>query len=202
MLVSVLCSCELHFSRLTQPCLYSLGDEVARMATSPSLTFSPTTFLAIWGAILSTIGLAWNFYRDVHDRAKVKVSASLKKFMTGADGRAFAVQHNLPVQGPASDVVLLFSFTNIGRRPVMLTTLGGKWHKSRNGKKGFVVITRDLPKMLAEGHYHLEYTNDMDAVGQNVKRLSVWDSTGKEWKLPSGELRKLKRETQDLQADC
>jgi len=170
------------------------------LQNAPLSSFDLTKFLAIWGAVLSTFGLGWNFYRDFHDRAKLRVTASLKRFAKGADGRDFAVKHDLPIQGATNEIFLVVSMTNIGRRPVMIKSWGGKWRVPVKGKRGFTVVNRNLPKMLTEGQYHLEYTNDLTAVGENVKTLYVWDSSGKEWKLPRRELTKLKEEASLISA--
>jgi hypothetical protein len=42
---------------------------------------------------------------------------------------------------------LVYSITNIGRKQVMVTHIGGEFKKGR----GFVVIPRSLPKMLQPG---------------------------------------------------
>ena len=38
---------------------------------------------------------------------------------------------------------------------------GGRWREPVNGKKTFVVVGIDLPKMLKEGEFHSEYTNEV-----------------------------------------
>jgi hypothetical protein len=162
--------------------------------------FDVTTFLAIWGAILSTFAVGWNFYRDLLDRPKLRVSGGLKRFAKGTDGRDFAVKHNLPVAGASEQVFLLLTAVNVGRRPVMIKGWGGKWRSRVDGKKRFVIIGRDLPKMLKEGEDHSEYTNELRTVSENVKSLYFWDSSGREWKLPKSELEKLKHEASDIQA--
>jgi hypothetical protein len=158
-----------------------------------------TKFLALYGAILSSIGFGWNLYRDSHDRAKLEVSASIRRFVTAADGRAFAIAQKLSVEGASNQAYIVISVTNVGRRPVMIKGWGGRWCNPINGKRMFTIIGRDLPKMLSEGEYHLEYTDDFKVTGKNVKDLYVWDSSGKEWKLPKGEFKRLKQEVRTIQ---
>jgi hypothetical protein len=51
-----------------------------------------------------------------------------------------------------------------------------------NGKGGFVVSARFLPKMLEEQEAHDEFTNlDAQFINDNVKRLYIWDAAGGEW---------------------
>ena len=45
----------------------------------PSPDSGLTQFLAVWGAILSSITFGWSLYRDLRDRAKIKVSAELRR---------------------------------------------------------------------------------------------------------------------------
>ena len=52
---------------------------------------SLTTFLAIYAAILSSIWLGWNLYRELYDRACVKISISLMRIATGEP-----MESNLP----------------------------------------------------------------------------------------------------------
>jgi hypothetical protein len=40
---------------------------------------SLTTGLAIYAAIVSSVLLGWNLYREFHDRARVKISVSLMR---------------------------------------------------------------------------------------------------------------------------
>ena len=82
----------------------------------------------------------------------------------------------------------------------MIRGWGGKWHSPVNNKKAFAVVGRDLPKMLKEGEYHLEYTNELRVISENSKSLCVWDSSGREWTLPKAQLKALKQEARTLQA--
>ncbi len=40
---------------------------------------SLTEILAAYGALLSSVGFGWNLYRDLLDRAKLQVSANVRK---------------------------------------------------------------------------------------------------------------------------
>jgi hypothetical protein len=160
--------------------------------------FHVTNFLALWGAILSTFAVGWNFYRDWSDRPRLRVSATLDRLTQGEDGRIFAVKHNLPIEGATKQVFLVVSVTNVGRRPTLVKSLGGEYKNPVNRKKHFVVIARNLPKMLGEGEYILEFTDELKAAGENVKALCVWDSSGREWRLPARELKKIKEEARTV----
>jgi hypothetical protein len=54
-------------------------------------------------------------------------------------------------------------------------------------------------KMLKEGGFHAEYTNEIVGRIDNLKELCVWDASGKAWLVPRRELKKLKEEAQNIQ---
>lgn len=71
-----------------------------------------------------------------------------------------------------------------------------------DGKGSFVIIGRDLPKMLKEGEFHREITAlqpDLSPASENVKSLFMWDASGKCWKLSRKGLKELKQEARDFQ---
>ena len=43
------------------------------------MTFDVTTFLAIWGALLSSFAVGWNVYRDFADKGRLKVDCYVGK---------------------------------------------------------------------------------------------------------------------------
>jgi hypothetical protein len=49
-----------------------------------------TQFLAAWGALLSTFGVGWTFYRDFRDRACLKVTMNIRRLVKGPDGKWYA----------------------------------------------------------------------------------------------------------------
>ena len=103
---------------------------------------SLTTILAIYAAVVSSILLAWNLYRELNDRARVKISISLMRLATAADGRQFAVAPHLPIEDANAAVHVVVKMNNVGRRPVLLQGWGGEWKIPENGKDKFVVITK------------------------------------------------------------
>jgi len=73
-----------------------------------------TTFLAIWGAIVSTALALWTFYKDIRDRAKVLVEAGL------SESTEINKATNKEINTYQLEVVL----TNIGRRSVNIVSVG------------------------------------------------------------------------------
>jgi hypothetical protein len=90
-----------------------------------------TFWLAIWGAILSTIAIVWNILRDLKDRADIQVKVKKSDRL-----EAFS-------QIPYVDVEL----SNIGKRPITVTEvyykISDQLHK--------VELSKELPKELSEG---------------------------------------------------
>jgi hypothetical protein len=151
---------------------------------------SLTTILAIYAAIVSSICLGWLLYRELSDRARVKISVSLMRLATAADGRQFTVAPHLPSENASAAVHVVVKMTNVGRRPVLLQGWGGEWKIPEKGKDKFVVISQGLPRMLKGHESHQEFTPDLSVVSPNIKALFAWDSSGKNWCVSNSELQK------------
>jgi hypothetical protein len=158
-----------------------------------------TDILAAYGATLASIGFGWNLYRDLHDRAHLKVKANVRRIVQIPGGKWYAVKPDLGVEGASAQLFVVVNVTNDGRRPVQWMGWGGKYHRPVNGKGSFTIIPLALPKMLNEGDTHSESTDQLDVAGDNVKRLFILDASGKGWNLPRRALRKLKSEVRKFQ---
>jgi len=161
-----------------------------------------TQFLAVYAALLSSIGFGWTLYRDLLDRAKLQVSADVRRVGTGADGRLFSIKPDIQIEGASEQLYVVMSVVNVGRRPVLWQGWGGKYRKSEDGKTGFTIIGRDLPKMLQEGETHSELTlleADLRPAHENTKSLFMWDPAGNHWKLSRKGLKELKQEARKFQ---
>ncbi|MBI3933376.1 MAG: hypothetical protein HY316_01705 [Acidobacteria bacterium] len=153
-----------------------------------------TDILAIYGAILASVGLGWNLYRDLLDRARLKVKANVRRIVQSADGKWYSVRPDLPVVGASDQLFIVMNVTNVGRRPIQWIGWGGEYHKPVNGKKSFVIIPIELPRTLGESDWHTEHTAELNPADENLKRLFIWDSSGKNWRLSRWQMNKLKRE--------
>jgi hypothetical protein len=154
-----------------------------------------TKVLATWGAILSSIGFGWNLYRDLHDRARLQVKARARRIVPSPDGRWYQADPGLPIADASQQLYVVMNVTNIGRRPLQWQGWGGKYINRVNGKDTFVVIPTQLPKMLGEGETHSDLTETLIPVIENVRRLYVWDASGKNWYLSRRAMKKLRAET-------
>lgn len=141
-----------------------------------------TTFLAVWGALVSTVALTWNVIRDFRDKGALKFDAMIGKIYPDHTDRDY----------------LVINITNIGRRPVLVKGLGAMKNKKVPTPRGLLLAPRGLPKMLKEGEYHMEFTHDFRFLADEIDKIYVWDSTGREWRLPSKVLKKLKAEATEF----
>ena len=89
--------------------------------------------------------------------------------------------------------VLVYNVTNTGRRPIVVTHVGGELAKGTH----FMVTNRiQLPKALQPGEYFLEYT-DVSILRERPQALWAIDSLNKYWKIRAKALKRLLNETKD-----
>jgi hypothetical protein len=124
-----------------------------------------TLVIAIYGAILSTIGIIWNIYNSNRDKAKVKVNAR------------FGLLTHKVTEGP----FLFIEAINHGRRGVTLSSVGIRLFSGEN----IALMQANLPKELSEGKSHNEWI-EIDKL-RNEKCKFVWykDQTGRLYKSKS-----------------
>ena len=134
-----------------------------------------TMFLAVWGAIVSTIALTWNIIRDRLDRGALRVEAMIGRMVPDHTDKDY----------------LVVTITNVGRRPVLVKGWGGMKKRHVKGKRGILIVPRGLPRMLEEGEYHLEFTEDLSMLSSDIQKIYVWDSAGREWKVSRKNLKRL-----------
>jgi hypothetical protein len=137
-----------------------------------------TQVLAMWGAILSSVITILNIARWVQDRYRLKVEGMIGKFHGIG---------TLPAK-PPKGTQFLITVTNIGRRPIMVQGIGFVISKNDQG----ALVAVGLPKMLKEGEYHMEWTDDFEMLSEKVKNIFAWDSAGRKWKMGRRNLRRLK----------
>ncbi|PYU68643.1 MAG: hypothetical protein DMG52_30935 [Acidobacteria bacterium] len=155
-----------------------------------------TQVLATYAAIISSIGLGWNLYRDLRDRAKLKVSASICRLAVDGQGSWVAITSAVKMAGTNQRYVVM-SVVNVGRRPIVWKGWGGKYRKRTNGTQFGILdtaIKNHLPKRLQEGDEHSVCIEFEDGFFENVKSFFMWDASGKKRKLSWWQLRKLRAE--------
>jgi hypothetical protein len=156
-------------------------------------TWNLTTFLAVWGAVLSSATTVWSVRKDLRDRAKIKVKASLRCIgRRDEDDAPYMANPGMNLRGMSDQLFVVVSVTNLGRRRMRWTGWGGKYKEPVNGRDGFIVSARFLPKALEEQEHLDEWTDlDRQFVDGNVKRLYIWDVAGKEWDVSEADMKKL-----------
>ena len=76
----------------------------------------------------------------------------------------------------------------------------GKYYRREAEDTGFFIVGQNLPKMLQEGESHDEFTEleaNRKPASDNVKRLYIWDPSGKEWALSRKQLKQLRKEARE-----
>lgn len=137
-----------------------------------------TIFLAVYGALVSTIALAWNVIRHLRDRGRLSVTAYIGKMLPDTTNKSYFV----------------IAMTNVGRRPLMVKGIGGylRGRPPGGGKNAFLLMNlRGLPKMLNPTEEHVEWSEDFRCLNKNVKRIFVFDTVGGEYTVPRKVLREL-----------
>jgi hypothetical protein len=139
------------------------------------VSFAPTTFLAIWGAILSSITFGWTLYRDLRDRAKVKVTAQVRRIVQREDGAFFSVNPELGIPGASKELFVVVSVVNIGRRRMRWKGLKRDGHAEgyvdgydAGHEAGIHKALGIKPEDLSEMH---EFANDMRIDGMMIERM-------------------------------
>jgi hypothetical protein len=157
------------------------------------MSWNMTAFLAVWGALLSSMTAGWTLYKDLRDKAKIKLTVSLRCIgQREGDGATFMAAPGLNIAGMSDQLYVVVSVTNVGRRRMRWKGWGGKYREPVNGKDGFLVSARFLPKMLEEQESLDEFTElDKQFVAENVKRLYIWDGAGREWSVSKNDMTKL-----------
>lgn len=135
-----------------------------------------TTVLATYGAIVATLAVVWNIFRDLTDRGRLRVTCFIG-FMA------------LPGVGADRSDKLFFNVTNVGRRAILVEKVGGA-----HGGKHFIIVPHPgmAPRMLAPGEYtHVWQDDPLSVLDKATKFLGAWDSTGRLWKVDRRTLKRL-----------
>jgi len=139
-----------------------------------------TELIASYGAILSTLGIGWNLHRDLRDRGILRVDASFGLKMAVPSGE--------------TEQCLFVSITNVGRRPIMASIVGGAWKLARKEGDHFTFIPNDLPKLLKPGESHTETYEQRvwcNILTPDLKAIWVRDAVGKLWRVSKKNIRNL-----------
>ena len=150
---------------------------------------NPTLTIALAGLALSGIAIGWNVYRDLTDRGQLRVGCKLGYIVVPG--------------GPADETLqLIWRVTNIGRRPVVVESVGGAKARGflrRIPKEDgyFILSTRNpLPIVLDPGVSLHESTANLSVL-DDLKYVAAWDSLDRVYKANRRQLKALKRERRE-----
>ena len=126
-----------------------------------------TAVVAIYGAVVSTIVAAMQFARE---RVSVRMTVRKNRQVVG-DPRY------------TSTVLTELTVTNVGRRPVTITTFGTvPLHPNRIGLVAAETQPR-LPCQIAEGQYIESFWPQADLDFSTIDYWVAWDSNGRAYRL-------------------
>ncbi len=125
-----------------------------------------TDYVALYGAILSTIAIGWNIYNNLQDKPKVKVTAKFG-FTSSEIG--------------TSGHLLIVTAVNKGKRSIYLSSMG-----LRTGKEDLLNLkTSGLPCELKGGCSHNEWFKVNELKNRQFDFAWYRDATGKLYKSKS-----------------
>jgi|GEM_PF-5661315 len=134
-----------------------------------------TLLLAVWGSLLSTLTFVWILYLQYKDKTRVQVSCFVGGLISG----------NMA----SEEDYVVFRITNNGKRPIVITGLGGSYQDH-----DFRIPVPTLPRTLQPGQSMAQHTADVSMVGQpSLKNLWALDSAGNSWKVNKENLTAIKR---------
>ena len=124
-----------------------------------------TTFIAIYGALLSTIAVGWNIYNASQDKPKIRVITNFG-FMNGSN---------------LKKIFLFIKAINKGRRPTTLSLVGIRCEENDL----INIKNNNLPFELKEGKSHSEWFDVEELKNKPCSFGWYKDETGKMYKSKS-----------------
>ncbi len=133
-------------------------------------------WIAVGSFVVSGVALGWNIYRDAVDRGALRVYCYMGQ----------AAQMGV---GVIANNLLVWKVTNVGRRPVMVTTIGGR--RKRSPRNWLVIVPSGdtLPRMLQPGEIFTGFTDDLQAIDSGVEELFAIDSLSRTYRAPKAQVR-------------
>jgi hypothetical protein len=144
-------------------------------------------WISLGSLLVSGVALGWNIYRDAIDRGKIRLSCYF-----GMIGR--------PGVGVVADNILVWTATNVGRQPIMVSQIGGRRRKK---PQHWVVMAAEgdrLPKMLQPGEYYSGWAKDFRGIDSEITDLWVNDTLGRKYRAPSKQVEKVVEQLREKRA--
>jgi hypothetical protein len=155
-----------------------------------------TRLLAIYGAVVSSFAVLWNVYRDLNNRARIKLVAKIGYMEQDKFGQLLFISDSwLRDRDIRPDVmpILKITITNIGRRPATVVGWGAILKRGESTPLLEVAPYR-LPIQLEEGNSTQQSTHDLTILNDRTRKIFVRDSTGKYWYLTRKLMRAVRSE--------
>src|SRR5712691_12427181 len=105
--------------------------------------------VAIYGAVVATLVAGWTIYRGITDRGALRVQVVNMDMVQG--GVTIAKDR------------LWVKVTNVGRQPIYLDRIGGRYRKGAPRSHFLIVTAQSLPVKLEPGESFGDYSSDSTA---------------------------------------
>jgi len=139
---------------------------------------SATTALAVYGALLSTLVLAWTLYRDFTDRGKLELQFGIGRAMTQDGPKTYRD-------------FLLYTVTNAGRRPIVVMEIGATIKNKGMVRTNVSLDTSGVPRMLKPGEFIKGEYDDLWVITEGLVSLWALDSLGRYYREKRSSVRRL-----------
>lgn len=160
-------------------------------------SWSVTTIVAIYGAVLSTIAIIWNIIREITNRGRLRVNVSRAQIFLPGEVRIDVSSGAVNIHSPDK---LWYKVTNVGRQPLWLSQIGGG---TAGGKEFLLATTKQLPIKLDPGETFDDFSAEASQLDKHldgpekVTFLGAWDTLGKIHKLPRRRLKVFLKELRE-----
>lgn len=149
------------------------------MTTPPSESNNFIFWIAIWGAVLSTIAILVRIADYLQDRRSLKVNAYA------------ACEGTLGV-GITQEDALALIITNRSRRPIYVESVGATWEKEGK-KRQALLLFPNIPYTVTESKPYRQVFNVLEEVEvTSLKSIFVIDSLSKKWRVPRKSIKRLR----------
>lgn len=151
------------------------------MDRSSSTLWTPTGWLALWGAVIGTVSLVWNIRRDVLQRARLKVTITASPVLVNGT--------------PLAHEYLVYTIVNMGHRPVTVIDVGGQVGRGKAATTiafGYDPLIGTLPKKLNHSETCQIGCAGVEILNDDLAVLWVTDSSGRRWRVSRRNMRALR----------
>ena len=129
-----------------------------------------TSLTAFYGAIVSSILLGWSIYRDLSDKGKLYVYCYLGK-------------EAIPGISISDELWLVYVITNTGKKPVIVTHIGGRYKKTKKNENFTDFMTSSFIKIKLEPGDNIVEKCKLSVLNKPIKHLWVIDALNRVYKI-------------------